>query len=295
MLQSEFSKRHAFNLIERRKLDQVMKEQSLEMAGIIDNQASKLGQLVGADKIITGSLMKVDNKYVLLVKMVDVTTGQVDMTEGIKVNDESKLEKGIRSIVTRIVKQGQSRWGSGLASKNVAISELEDMREENKPEYQNYIIKVNPTIQKMPESYRASLILSVDVLSLFAKGLFLDYEFAFNKFGVGLLLNLSIPVPGSFLVSFGMDMKYYPFKVGRILNPYLGLGYMFTFAPYTMPVLGSAGIRIHPIPGFDKIFIDAGGGVMVDVLTPLLGSILGSSGDGVKFLPYITAKVGWKF
>ena len=111
MLQTEFGKRNAFIMIERRKLSNIIKEQSLELAGIIENEASKIGQLAGADKIITGSLMEIDNKFVVLIKLIDVSSGQVDITEGIKVDNENKLEKGLSSIVTKIVKQGQNKWG----------------------------------------------------------------------------------------------------------------------------------------------------------------------------------------
>lgn len=294
MLQNAFAKKNAFVLIERRKLDQIMKEQQLEMAGIIENQASRLGQMVGAEKIITGSLMKVDGKFVILVKMIDVASGRVDITEGVKVNDESKLEKGVNAIAGKIVKQAQAKWQASLRTMMVAMTEIEDMREENKPEYRQYIVKVTPTVQSMKESYRSSFIISVDILSLLSRGLFLDYEFAFNRFGVGMLLNFSIPAPGSFLFSFGMDMKYYPFKVARMLNPYLGLGYMMTFNPYTMPIMASGGIRIHPIPGWDRIFIDAGGGVMVDIMSPIMGGVMGT-GSEWAFRPFITAKAGWKF
>jgi len=50
-------KTHHFIVIERNRLDQVIKEQNLGMAGLIDSQsASKVGQLLGIDYIVTGGI-----------------------------------------------------------------------------------------------------------------------------------------------------------------------------------------------------------------------------------------------
>ncbi len=294
MLQTEFGRRNAFVMIERRTLSRILEEQSLELSGLIENDATKIGQLAGADKIITGSVMKVDGKFVLLVKLIDVSSGVVDITEGVKVNDESKLERGLRSIVDKIIKRAKEKWGDSLLTMKIAVTELDDLREpESNPVYRQYIVSVTPTVQNMPVSYRANQLLSVDVLSALSKGAFIDYEFVFNKVGMGFLVNLSFPAQGSMLFAFGMDFKYYPVNIGNVVYPYLGLGYLMTFSPLSTPLMGSAGLRIHPIPGFDKLFIDAGGGVLMN-LYPLIMPDLFPAGESL-FTPYITAKIGWKF
>ena len=57
MLVTVLTKSGKFTMIERQKLDQIMKEQNLGMSGAINAQtAAKVGQLLGVQYIVTGSI-----------------------------------------------------------------------------------------------------------------------------------------------------------------------------------------------------------------------------------------------
>lgn len=53
------SNKNGLQVVERKKLASIMREQGLSQSGIIDNQntAIQLGKLLGAEYLITGSLM----------------------------------------------------------------------------------------------------------------------------------------------------------------------------------------------------------------------------------------------
>lgn len=58
LLQDALFKTNAFILVERNRLKKVLKEQSLKQQGITREQAAKVGKLLGADKIILGSIRR---------------------------------------------------------------------------------------------------------------------------------------------------------------------------------------------------------------------------------------------
>lgn len=294
LLQNEFARRNAFVMIERMKLDQALAEQQLELSGLVENEATKLGRLVGADEIVTGSIMKVNDQFAILVKVVDVATGVVRISEGVKVNDESKLERAVRSVVTKIVKEAKAQWGASLPEMKFAVVELADLRDpQPTAAYQHYIVTVTPAVQSLPTSFKADMLLSVDALSLASGGIVLNYEGRFNHFGMSLLLDLSFPDQGTVFFSYGFNYKIYPFKINDIIHPYIGIGFMMSFEPLSIPLMGSVGIRLHPIPGFDKVFIEGCGGILYNFMPFIQDSASAETGTLYRF--FVSVYAGWKF
>ena len=63
-------------VVERDKLNSILKEQELADSGLLDERSSsKIGKLVAADIILTGSFAKQGNKWNINLRLVDVTTG----------------------------------------------------------------------------------------------------------------------------------------------------------------------------------------------------------------------------
>jgi curli biogenesis system outer membrane secretion channel CsgG len=95
ILATELSQTGAFILLERERLDAVMKEQGLGMSGVISEKtAPQVGQLIGANAIVTGAVtqfgVRTEAQDLILtaskkqvascvvdVRLVDVSTGQV--------------------------------------------------------------------------------------------------------------------------------------------------------------------------------------------------------------------------
>lgn len=65
-----------YTVVERSKLDTILKEQELIDSGMLDERdMSKIGKLVAADVILTGSFTKKQNKWKVNLRLVDVETG----------------------------------------------------------------------------------------------------------------------------------------------------------------------------------------------------------------------------
>ena len=78
-----------YTIVERSLLEKVMNEQSFTNSGAVDDsQASEIGRLAGANKIVLSVVTQVENSYMLSIKLVDVNTASVERqkTQVIAVN-----------------------------------------------------------------------------------------------------------------------------------------------------------------------------------------------------------------
>lgn len=65
-------------IIERAKLDNILKELKLQNSGLIDDATAKqIGKVAGVDYICYGSLSEVEELYFVKVKAIDVQTGEL--------------------------------------------------------------------------------------------------------------------------------------------------------------------------------------------------------------------------
>ena len=72
----------AFNIIEREKLSKVLKEFQLSQTGLIDEASAKeIGKILGADAIVTGSVMMLRERLRLDARIIDVGTGAIIAAE----------------------------------------------------------------------------------------------------------------------------------------------------------------------------------------------------------------------
>ena len=73
---TKFVQSGQYVVVERAKLETILKEQKLADSGLLDERsASKVGKLVSADIILTGTFAKRGNKWSVNLRLVDVSTG----------------------------------------------------------------------------------------------------------------------------------------------------------------------------------------------------------------------------
>jgi len=73
---TKFVQSGQYIVVERTKLDTILQEQKLADSGLLDEQsASKVGKLVSADIILTGTFAKRGKQWKVNLRLVDVTTG----------------------------------------------------------------------------------------------------------------------------------------------------------------------------------------------------------------------------
>lgn len=93
----------AFVVIERADLAKVMEEQALQNSGCTETDcAVKIGQLLAANKILTGSVSLLGTKYILNIRVIDVEKGRVENAAPATSATLEGLENGVISVVQMI-------------------------------------------------------------------------------------------------------------------------------------------------------------------------------------------------
>ena len=66
-----------FKILERNNMNDILSEQGFQMAGCVSNEcAVEVGQLLGVQQMIVGSVGKLGQKYIITARLIDVTTGK---------------------------------------------------------------------------------------------------------------------------------------------------------------------------------------------------------------------------
>ncbi len=107
LIQNELVNRKAYIVVERSQLSKILDEQKLQASGIAENDATRIGSIAGANKVITGSLFKLEKEYQLLIKVIDVASGTIEIYQEIKGNTIQEITDGIPSAVYSIIKKSK--------------------------------------------------------------------------------------------------------------------------------------------------------------------------------------------
>ncbi|MCB4791385.1 MAG: CsgG/HfaB family protein [Elusimicrobia bacterium] len=99
-----------FNVLERKNMEMVLAEQKFQVSGCTDQEcAVKMGKLLNSNKIITGSLYKIDTIFYISAQVIDIESGKIQYSEKIQCENAKylpdKSEELARAIADSIVKK----------------------------------------------------------------------------------------------------------------------------------------------------------------------------------------------
>ncbi len=77
-------------IVERSRMEPLLKEQALSLSGLVDS-ARSIGHLLGADFIITGSLERENGRLIVTADMIRVKTGRL-ITEQVSAHGDEYME-----------------------------------------------------------------------------------------------------------------------------------------------------------------------------------------------------------
>lgn len=104
MMITDLSKYYMLQVVERGRLEDIIKEQDMSRTGKFDAAtASKIGKLLGAEIILTGSYFELIGNLRIDARIIDVETGAVLKSEGVNGTSDSffELEK---QLVSQLLK-----------------------------------------------------------------------------------------------------------------------------------------------------------------------------------------------
>jgi len=108
-------------LVERKKLEDLLKEHQLSLTGMVEtDQAVKVGKILGARIMIFGRAFTIDKDLYIVAKIVGTETSQV---KGIIA--KGKLESDLAEIIDQLVEkltEGLDKWTPELLPKTVKLS-----------------------------------------------------------------------------------------------------------------------------------------------------------------------------
>ncbi|OGS37528.1 MAG: hypothetical protein A2293_12790 [Elusimicrobia bacterium RIFOXYB2_FULL_49_7] len=100
-LRSYLIETRAFRVMERGKMDLILKEQGFQQSGACTDEAClvEMGQLLGVNHLVTGSIGKVGGTYSVNIRMINVVNGEI-------VRTANKFYKGeIDGLLTQVIPQ----------------------------------------------------------------------------------------------------------------------------------------------------------------------------------------------
>lgn len=93
LISSTFVNTGKYTIVERSLLQQVMKEQAFSNTDVVDDsQATELGRLAGANKVVLSVVTLVGGRNMLSIKTIDVKTATVDQQKTKVVNSSELLD-----------------------------------------------------------------------------------------------------------------------------------------------------------------------------------------------------------
>ena len=98
MLITDLSKVKSLDIVERARLEEIMKEQEMSNSKSFDNNtAVSMGKLLGAETILTGSFFEMMGTLRVDARFIDVETGKILKSDGVQglVSDFFTLEKDL--------------------------------------------------------------------------------------------------------------------------------------------------------------------------------------------------------
>lgn len=94
-----------YKIVDRAVFEQVMNEQSIASSDLSSSQnAIKLGKLLSASYLLTGSLVEEKNRFIVTASIISTTTGKVERAiQPIYFNDVAKTPAIARRIIVRLL------------------------------------------------------------------------------------------------------------------------------------------------------------------------------------------------
>ncbi len=96
----KLSQSNAFNIVDRNNIELILKEQSLQQSGVIDEESiAELGDLVGANIFIKGVLTEFKDYVDVEISIIDISKGTIIGGDNYQINKTQEVSELIGTIV----------------------------------------------------------------------------------------------------------------------------------------------------------------------------------------------------
>jgi hypothetical protein len=109
MLVTELVQKTGEQLVERAKIEDAMKELGLESGGVTADGSMKIGQWVGADRVLLGNFNQIGSSYRLDLRVIEVATGKILAASQASVRDDlaSLIPQAVTNLASSLALRPQ--------------------------------------------------------------------------------------------------------------------------------------------------------------------------------------------
>ena len=102
---AEIVNANLFNVIERDQVQQILEEQRFQLQGLTDpNTAVKMGKLLNVQKMFIGTISKLEDKYYITMRLVDIENGKIIYSDKIKSETVHTLPEKAKELAGMFIK-----------------------------------------------------------------------------------------------------------------------------------------------------------------------------------------------
>ncbi len=117
-LRSRLISTGVFRVMERNEMHTVLKEQGFQRTGACESSCLvEVGQLLGVERMIAGSIGKLESLYTISLRMIDVATGQILFSV------DEDYEGDIKGVLSIMTKSAAEKFADIVENENVAIED----------------------------------------------------------------------------------------------------------------------------------------------------------------------------
>jgi hypothetical protein len=131
---SELIQTGHFRVMERGQMDMVLKEQGFQQSGACSDEAClvEMGQIMGVERMISGSMGKLGTLYTISVRLINVATGEIMITANEDCDCEMKelLSKTVPALAAKVAMAAgfQVKGSAAAAASTTAVAPVAEAK-----------------------------------------------------------------------------------------------------------------------------------------------------------------------
>jgi TolB-like protein len=109
-LRGELVNTNLFRVMERTEMENVLKEQGFQQSGACNETSClvQVGQLLGVQRMVAGSIGKVDNFWTISLRMLNVATGEILL------NVSEDYQGEVKDVISQVIAKAAAKLASGV-------------------------------------------------------------------------------------------------------------------------------------------------------------------------------------
>lgn len=246
LISSTFVNTGRYIIIERSMIDRIIKEQSFQNSDMADNsQATEIGKLAGANKIVLSSVSLVGGRNMLSIKVIDITTACIDKQKT-KIIGTNDLLDAVEPLTLELLGE-QAEY----VKQNTVFTQSDDKINNTKTTSSRSSSPKEITTHKIDKNYEAMYEAECDKVD---RGIISVQQSGLDKTFIKKVVKRQIVLDGGFMSTLSDDCVLTIDGIG-VMNPDKDRAFGNQLACAKVIVVGEGITRICGLVGGDVEYV----------------------------------------